>query len=127
MKCVLTLLVVALAVAGCGQSSDTPPPTFAHGSNYAIVTTNAMMGGVPQAGLLSLHYYPDGPKGPENLVWPYVTVDDYAVFDKLVVFNGGLTEDITSGNIIRRCWRMRGRGMWWKFRLRSPAGVFMPA
>jgi hypothetical protein len=89
----LVLLLVVIGVAGC-SAPDTPPPTFAHGPNYALVTTNALMGDVPQKDLLSLHYYPNGPKGTESLVWPYVTVDTYVVLDKLVIFNGGMTEEV---------------------------------
>ncbi len=94
MKRALSLLLIVTCLAGCGRTPDSPPPLFPHGVNYAIVTTNAVIDGVPQAGRLSLHYYPNGPQGSSTLVWPFLTAEDDVVFDKLVIFNGALSEDV---------------------------------
>ncbi len=94
MKSALIWLGVCLGLAGCGRGQeDVAPPLFVGGTNYAVVSTKAMEGGVARAGTLSLYYFPEGPKGSQTLVWPYLTVEDEAVIDRLVVFNGGLSED----------------------------------
>lgn len=86
-------LAASLSLTGCEQPSDAPSPQF-FGTNYAAVTTNAAFSGMSQVGSLALYYYPDGPKGANAMVWPYVTSENGVVFDKLVVFNGGLSEDV---------------------------------
>lgn len=83
-----------LLLAGCSGQTDVAPPVFV-GTNYAAVATNSPTQGMPKAGSLALFFYPNGPKGANSLVWPYLTAEDEAVFDKLVVFNGGLSDDLS--------------------------------
>lgn len=84
---------LVLVLAGCSGQSDVAPPVFL-GTNYAAVVTNTPTEGMPQAGTLALYFYPDGPKGAKSLVWPYLTTLDGVAFNKLVVFNGGLSDGV---------------------------------
>ncbi|HZV34934.1 MAG TPA: hypothetical protein VFB72_10210 [Verrucomicrobiae bacterium] len=80
-------------LAGCSGQTDVAPPVFV-GTNYAAIATNSPTQGSPKVGSLELFFYPHGPKGANSLVWPYLTAQDAVVFDKLVVFNGGLSDDL---------------------------------
>jgi hypothetical protein len=90
----LLALAACMALAGCGNQPETEPPLFV-GNNYAAVTINHPVGEVSHVASLSLCYYPDGPEGQSSLVWPYLTAEDEVVFDQLVVFNGGLSDDMS--------------------------------
>jgi hypothetical protein len=94
MKIAFLGIALAILLAGCSGQSDVAPPVFI-GTNYAAVATNTPTDGMPQAGMLALYYYPDGSKSANSLVWPYETTADAVVFDKLVVFNGGLSDDVS--------------------------------
>jgi len=88
------LLAGCLLLAGCGSGQEAAMPVFVGGTNYGVVATNVMMDGVPRSGILSLYYFPEGPKGPRTLVWPCLIAEDSAVFGKLIVFNGGISDEM---------------------------------
>lgn len=85
-------VVACCALTGCG-GPDGPTPIFTSSTNYAAVPV-AGETGVPRAAAISLYHFPDGPKGASSMVWPYLTTEDEVVFDQLVIFNGGLSDDI---------------------------------
>lgn len=87
------LAMIGFALTGC-SGTDAPTPIFTTSTNYAAVPLESEAG-VPHAAALSLYHYPEGPKGPSSLVWPHLTSDQEAVFEQLVIFNGGLSDDIT--------------------------------
>jgi hypothetical protein len=91
---VFLMLASAWMLTGCGGQPEATPPVF-NGDHYAAIVTNAPTQGMPQAGTLALFYYSDGPKGANSLVWPYMTSSDDVVFDRLAVFNGGLSEEVS--------------------------------
>lgn len=96
LKIIFLCAPLAFILIGCGASNEnSPPPTFIGGTNYASVATNISTAGIPRTGVLSLYQYPDGPKGPRSLLWPFINPDDQAVFGKLIVFNGGVTDDLS--------------------------------
>lgn len=92
--CTLLAFASGLFLSGCSNESDVTPPVFI-GTNYAAVYTNTSNESLPKSGTLTLAYFPDGANGSSSLVWPYLTSQEAVVFDHTIVFNGGLTEDVS--------------------------------